>query len=420
MTHVNLPSPGVPKPHPPASPAPQTQPEKTAAAAPSLRGSAGAEAPASLASSSLETMAIPHFEKRSAPAPEIPGLSALINVLNVELRPPKKVIEDLRAARAHFSDIRSKGVQTESADGIRTNAVLMPILHSENARTPGLNALGCSDENRMMSLLKVLSTLSHNDEGHVRFHLGVRNDCHRVAVDAFRHREGGFTLIGLDSVMNRFLGYELGYLQRRYPDIIKGTMAIPTRNQAHIEGCRIFTIHTLNAMHDFQPYIRNLHREIYDAAHARPAPGLSGPGWMRIRGTTHIIKNGKNSFNVLPGKFFKHMQVPKAMPEKTPTSVDAAKDRNSAPQEHMKKLDSEARRTLLDEAEDRNSALKAEPVNKKGQTLRQRFASLNPAKTLEEYSRADRTSSLDNKRLVLLDRAIAHYESLVKAAKPSP
>jgi hypothetical protein len=42
--------------------------------------------------------------------------------------------------------------------------------------------------------------------------------------------------------------------------------------------------------------------------------------------------------------------------------------------------------------------------------LRERFAAQNPEKAPEEFSRADRTASLDRKRLVLIDRAIAHYE----------
>jgi hypothetical protein len=96
-----------------------------------------------------------------------------------------------------------------------------------------------------------------------------------------------------------------------------------------------------------------------------------------------------DTFGLLPGKFFKHLQVMKPKPGET--------------------------RTLLDEAEKLNPALKDQPVNKKGQTLRERFASQNPAVPPESFSRADRTASLDRKRLVLIDRAIAHYEGLVRA-----
>jgi hypothetical protein len=224
-------------------------------------------------------------------------------------------------------------------------------------------------------------------EGHVRFHLGVNGDAHRIAVDAFRHREGGFTLIAIDSVrLNRTIR-ELAMLQEKHPDIIKGTAVIPTHNLVHDEGCRIFAVHALNALHDYQPHVQGLHRELYDKGRGRSAPRFSGPMW-KPEGTIHVLADKNVAFSLLPGKFFKHMQV--------------------------KKPDS-AGRTLLDEAEARNPALKSEPVNKKGQTLRERYASQNPSKPSEAFSYADRTASLDRKRLVLIDRAIAHYEGLARA-----
>jgi hypothetical protein len=65
---------------------------------------------------------------------------------------------------------------------------------------------------------------------------------------------------------------------------------------------------------------------------------------------------------------------------------------------------------MLDIAEAQNPALIHQPVNKKGQTLRQRVESANPDKALEHFSRAERTSSLDKKRLVLIDRALEHFQ----------
>jgi hypothetical protein len=228
-------------------------------------------------------------------------------------------------------------------------------------------------------------------EGHIRFHLGVDLDSHRMAVDAFKHRDGGFTLISVDSTLNHMFAFDLARLQEQHSDFIKGTMYFPTHNQVHNEGCRIFAVHTLNAMHDYQPYFLNLHREIYAASRGRPASQLASPRWESWDGT-HVLENELDNFSFLPAKFFKHMQV------KTPKQGET--------------------RTLLDEAEEMNHALKEQPVNKKGQTLRQRYESLNPSKRPEEFSRADRTSSVDMKRLVLFDRAIAYYEGLAQEGRP--
>jgi hypothetical protein len=164
---------------------------------------------------------------------------------------------------------------------------------------------------------------------------------------------------------------------------------VSSPNLVHNEGCRIFAVHFLNAMHDYQPHIQSLHRQIYDRGRGRPVSGLSGPEWMDEGGrNTLSVWNKYDAFSLLPAKFFKHMQVMKSKPGPP--------------------------RTPFDEAEERNPALKDQHVNKKGQTLRQRFAGL-AKKPPEEFSRADRTSSLDAKRVVLIDRAIAHYEKLYGA-----
>jgi hypothetical protein len=217
------------------------------------------------------------------------------------------------------------------------------------------------------------------------------DDVHRIAVDAYRHKEGGFTLVAVDSSRDGVTAQRLAALELKHPDVIKGTIAIPTPNQAHEEGCRIHAVNNLNALYDFQPYVQGLHRQLYDKGMGRPAPALAGPEWKRTSGNTHILADDKDAFRVLDGKFFKHMQVLKPKAGET--------------------------RTLLDEAEDRNPALRNQVLNKQDQTLRQRFAGLNPGKKPEEYSRADRTASIDRKRLVLLDRAIAYYEGLAQAAK---
>jgi hypothetical protein len=363
-----------------------------AGATPSPRENAGAMAPGSLISSSSPgasasgaKAAPPHFEKRTAPAPELPGLSEWIGKVNPEERPPQAVLADLREARSYFAGLRAKGEQTAGSDGTRTQTLINPILRSENARTPGLNAAGCASEEKLGEALRELSKAGgRGREGHVRFHLGLDDDRHRMAVDAFQHREGGFTLVAVDSLREPVAAHKMAALERMHPDLIKGVLVIPTPNQAHSEGCRIFAVHTLNALHDFQPHIQGLHRQLYGKGMGKPAPGLSGAEWKRMSGNTHVLDDKKGAFGILPGKFFKHMQVKNPKAGKT--------------------------RTLLDDAEAKNPALKNEPVNKKGQTLRERFASQNPAKDPADFSRADRTASLDNKRLVLIDRAIAHYE----------
>jgi hypothetical protein len=344
-------------------------------------------APSPLASSSAGA-ATPHFEKRTGPAPEIPGLSALVDSLNGVDCSHEEVLMDLHASRRYFNGLLDGREQTKREDGARTNALITPILRCENARHPGLHAIGCSDDDRMMDILETLSRSSHGQEGHVRFHLGVAEDSHRLAVDAFKHREGGFTLIGVDSTMNYMFANELGELQTKHSDIIKGMMNIPTQNQVHIEGCRTFAVHILNAMHDYQPHFQNLHRQIYDHGRGKPAPQLASPKWEQWDGV-HVLEDEMDNFGVLPGKFFKHMQV--AKPKEGGT------------------------RNLLDTVEARHPALKDQPVNKKGQTLRERIASQNPGTPIDQFPRFDRTASLDRKRLVLIDRAIAHYEGLARA-----
>ncbi|HLP40084.1 MAG TPA: YopJ family acetyltransferase [Fibrobacteria bacterium] len=262
------------------------------------------------------------------------------------------------------------------------------MLHSENARSPGLNALDCGSETDMVKALRDLSTAGRKgEEGHVRFHLGIWDDSHRIAVDAFRHRDGGFTLVAVDSMKkSQMIDQDLEKLSRTNPDLIKGAMVLPTPNLVHFEGCRIFAIHHLNALHDYQPHIQSLHRELHDKARGRAASRFSGSNWTHLGENIHTLNDAKEAFGLLPGKFFKHMQV------KKPKTAD--------------------KRTSLDQAEDWNPALRDQPVNKKGQTLRARLESQNPQKPLEEFSHAERTLSLDRKRLVLIDRAIAHYEKL--------
>jgi hypothetical protein len=392
MAHVNLSSPGGTSPHRPASPAPRPAPEASASAAaappsPSPRDTAGATAPAVLASP--ET--VPHFEKRTAPAPEIPGVRAMIDLANADGRPPHAVLADLRQARAHFAGIRARGEQTNAnrifnSDGKRTQKLITSILNAENARTPGLNAVGFASKEKMVEFLQVFSSpIRDGQEGHIRCHVGFGQDTHRVAVDAFKHREGGFTLVAVDSGRPSGMMEYLHTLERNHADLIKGILYIPTPNQLHLEGCRIFAVHNLNALHDYQPHIQDLHRQIYDRGRGRPASRLEGPEWKYERGNTLELDFVLEAFLVLPPKFFKHMQLMKPKPGENFSQMSLA--------------------------EELNPALRTEPVNKKGQTLRERLASQNPGKPLDQFSRADRTATLDNKRLVLIDRAIAHYEN---------
>jgi hypothetical protein len=398
MIHVNIPnipSDFRPGPTRPAIPERQPAPEGPAAAAaapaaPSPRETAGAMAPAELG---IHARAGLHFEKRSekpgAPVREIPSVSDLVGIANADGRPPWEVLAELRKAKTHFEGLLAKGQQTKNSflnrDGNKTNKLIPPILNSENARHPGLNAVSFSHDGKMVDFLRTLSSPGREgQEGHVRCHVGFNGDVHRIAIDAFKHREGGFTLVAVESGRDRIVHDALPELAKRHSDLLKGALLLPTPNQVHNEGCRVFSVHTLNAFHDYQPYIENLHRKIYDLGRGRPAPGLMGPEWHREGGNTLVLADSRDVFEVLPGKFFKHMQVMKPKPGHTGT--------------------------MLDVAESRNPALKDEPVNKKGQTLRERFASQNPAKAPEEFSRADRTASLDRKRLVLIDRAIAHYE----------
>jgi hypothetical protein len=295
-------------------------------------------APASLASSSFLSAGAFQFEKRTGPAPEITGLRSLVDDLNVVSRPHEEVIEDLKNSKRYFTDLLHSRKQTTLADRELSNTLITPILRSENARNPGLNAIGCSDEKRMADILRIISRSNPGEEGHVRFHVGVWNDNHRMAVDAFQHREGGFTLIYMDPMLNLIFSYELSRLQKQHSDVIKGTMDIRTHNQVHTEGCRIFSVHFLNAMHDYQPHFLNLHRDIYAAKEVKPEPRLADPRWESWGGT-HVLDNELDNFGFFPAKFFKHWQVRK--PDK-------------------------GERNKLDQAEEWNPALRHQPVNKKG------------------------------------------------------
>jgi hypothetical protein len=338
---------------------------------------------------------LPQFEKRSALAPEIPGVRDVAGNLNRDPRAPQAVLTDLHEAKAHFEGLRGKGWQTDESDADWTKKLIKPILNAENARNPGLNAVARINDDKMVEILRALSTPNRNgQEGHVRFHVGIEYDSHRIAVDAFKHREGGFTLIAVDSIKEPASAKIIAALERKHPDIIKGALVIPTPNVVHTEGCRIFGVHTLNAMYDYQPEILKMHRQVYDRSQGRPAPRLSGPKGPQEGENTPFLAKEKDAFGMLPGKFFKHMQV------KKPKSGET--------------------HTMLDVAEERNPALKYQVLNKqgeKGQTLRESFASQNPEKAPEAFSRADQTASLDKKRVVLIDRAIAHFQGLARAAE---
>jgi hypothetical protein len=148
----------------------------------------------------------PHFEKRNVPAPELPGVRTWVGKMNPDSRPPKAVLQELRAAKIHFSDLIRNESQTKTIDSEVSRKLINPILRSENARTPGLNAVACSNEEELGKALRKLSRAGGpGQEGHVRFHLGVENDTHRVAVDAFRHRDGGFTLVAVESLRQPIL-----------------------------------------------------------------------------------------------------------------------------------------------------------------------------------------------------------------------
>lgn len=332
------------------------------------------------------------FEKRNTPAPELNGITNWVKMANHDERPRRAVLMELRKARNHFAGLRANGEQTGQSDIARTRKLVPSLLNCENARNPGLNAVGCSRVDEMAAhLRKFAESGGPGQQGHIRFHVGVRNDGHRVAVDAYRHREGGFTLVAVDSVRVEETITELNALGKKNPHLIMGTMILPSPNQVHEEGCHIFALNTLNAMHDYQPHMQGLHQQLHDTAKGRAVPQLSGPGWTRSEGNTHLLMDDFALFGMLPAKFFKHIQVLRPYHGTT--------------------------HTRLDVAEYYNPALKNQAVNKKGQTLRERFESLNPDKPSAEFSRADRTASVDQKRLVMIDRAIAHYEGLVRSAE---
>lgn len=406
---------------------PKADPSK---APPSPRATAGDSAPASFASAG-EGVAALHVESRSAPAPkaapvtlaellaaerkpervtladllaaeppghspvsqprptppppELNGIKHLVNNMNKDGRSPTKVVRELKDARNYYAGLLTQGKQTSSNDIPRASGLVRPILHAENARNPGLNAVVCENERVLESTLRKLGSLNGGQEGHIRIHFGSTSR-HRIAVDAFKHREGGFTLIAVDSEPNGQLAHQLTRMQVKNPDILKATVTIPAPNQIHMEGCHIFTINTLNALHDHQPYIQTLHQQAYDEAMGRTAPQLAGSPWFRVFQNNHTVLDPADAFNLLPAKFFKHIQV--------------RRPHDNGP-------------NMLDIAEKQNPALIHQPVNKKGQTLRQRVESANPDKALEHFSRAERTSSLDKKRLVLIDRALEHFQPRV-------
>jgi hypothetical protein len=254
------------------------------------------------------------------------------------------------------------------------------MLNAMNARSPGLDAIGCAHEDQMVAALRKLS--GSGPEGHVRFHLGMVVNIHSLAVDAYRHADGRFTLVAVDSISKEMTNSKLADVARKHPDLVKGAMVIPTPNQAHTEGCRVFA-HSLESMRDYQPYFRDLHKGIAARAEGKPVPPPASAAWKEVDKNVLALKDPLDAFGVLDGKFFKHMQVPK------PKAGESG--------------------SLLDAAEARNPDLKTAVQNKQGDTLRTRVESQNPGKTLEEFERFDRTASADQKRLVLLDRTIDHY-----------
>jgi hypothetical protein len=407
----NIPSASGSK-HPgsPESPATRPQPERAVPPGPaSSREMAGANAPAALASSSSsaapalhasssQAHAIPDFKRRKGPVPELSGIRELVDEMNAVDHPNDQVALGLRSLRTRFDRMRANGEPTAAIDGDWMNLAITPILRSENARHPGLNAIAVPNTSRMLDILSTIRSDKFGEEGHVRFHLGFQSNSHQMAVDAFKHRQDGFTLILVDSLNDLGLPNELK-MQRSWTDgLIKGVMHIPTLNQVQLINSPIFAIHALNGIHDYQPYFQSLHRKLYDKEWlGLRVPELEEPRFKQ-QDEVYKLQDTSDAFGLLPGKFFKHMQV------QPPYTVAGTGER----------------RTALDDAEDKNPALLSEPVNKKGQTLRDRFESLNPTVPSEDYSPDDRTSSIDDKRIMYLDRAIAHYAPPAPPAPPAP
>ena len=393
MRPVNLPSTSAPKPVRQATPASQPKPEIPALGGLSLRETAGTSTPHSLANS-IAAPVIPRFEMRTPPAPELPGMRDWANKMNQDPRPPQVVLDELDAAKTHFGKLIEDGKQALKADSAISGKQILPILQAENARTPGLNAVSCRSVKEMETALQEWSKPGAKGlEGHVRFHLGLDKDRHRIALDAYRHPEGGFTLIAVESTKySHFAADELTPLIKKNPDLIRGAAIIPTRNLAHEEGCRIFALHHLSALHDERSQIKLLHRQIYSSGKGRSVPQLSDSKWKQKQGNIFVLQSALDAFGLLPGKFFKHMQV--------------------------KRLSFGKKPSLLQEAEARNPRLKDQPLNKQRQTLRKRFENQVPGTAPENFSDRERNLSLDKKRVVYLNRAIAHYERL--KAQPPP
>ena len=348
------------------------------------RAAAGAKAPANLghaAEPGKQVAIVPDFERRTGPSPGLPGARELADAMNTDPRGDAAVLADLKSARRRFGGLVAERKQTGDAENHLFLGCVKPMLNGMNARSPGLDAIGCTHEDQMVAALRRLS--GNGPEGHVRFHLGMVANIHSLAVDAYRHADGRFTLVAVDSISKEMANSKMADVARKHPDLVRGAMVIPTPNQAHTEGCRIFAAHSLEAMRDYQPYIRDLHKGIAARAEGKPVPPPAPDAWKEVDKNVLALKDPLDAFGVLAGKFFKHIQVLKPPAGRTTT--------------------------LLDEAEARNPDLKTAALNKQGETLRARVGNQNPEKALEEFERFDRTSSTDRKRLVLLDRAIEHY-----------
>ena len=290
----------------------------------------------------------------------------MVSRMNQDSRPPAEVLSDLKSNRKHFADLIDDRKQTDQPEKPLTARSIKPILNAENARNPGLNAIRCKDEDELVRILKALPD-GGKGEGHIRFHLGIVMGVHSVAVDAFRHADGRFSLVAIDSMAKDMTRSKMRKITEAHPDTFHGAIVLPTLNQTHIEGCPIFAVNNLLGMHEFEPYVKELHK------------GLMPPiKWKNHGNSVLAPEDPKDTFKVLPAKFFKHIQGG----------------------------------SRLVTAEERNPAFKTETVNKKDETLRARFQNRNPELEMEAFGNFDRTSSLDKKRLVYLDRAIVHYSAL--------
>jgi hypothetical protein len=345
------------------------------------RASAGSPSPISLAGPGTrpERWAVPEagFAKRASDAPSLPGAAALCAQVNHVSESPAEIARQAEAARDHFAGLLKERRPTTGSDSLITTRLLKPILNTENARNPGLNAMVCGNEDEMLNALRVLPR-DGKQEGHVRFHLSLVAGIHSVAVDAYRHGDGGFTLLAVDSISKDAVNAKFKKLTDSNPGFIHGSMVLPSHTQVHEEGCRIFATHALLGLNDYAPYAKRLHEGLRADTPGGPPRALPDIPWNSLSPNCVVPQDPKDTFKLLPPKFFKHIQG----------------------------------RSLLSSAEERNPALATQAVNKDGKTLRERFAGLSPEKTLDQYDNFDRTRSLNEKRVVYLERTATYYRGL--------